>query len=501
MIMKQHLLKNTYAAIVALFIAMMALPTTAQAQTKYNLKICGTQVTSDNCGDLSVIDGVEGTVKYDPDNETLTLDNATIKTSKNSAISINQAMKIKVVGKCKIDAGDRTAIYSTKWLYIYSERNELDDQCLDVVSGDCAIFINHTDLIIENCTVNTKGTGASGVGIAGNHDDDKARLKIRGKYTRVTAEGKEASICDIVEFTLDNCDITQPKRAGYDIKLKGVALDGKLVKTKVVIESVHMYGLWIAGRPVHPGNYDDLTVIDGVKGTVSYDPDTKTLTLNGATISASESSGIANDIDGLTIRLIGDNTITSEGGGGIINYKALTFISANGGRLRVKGTTTEPLYHGTDDYSGIYNGGTITVTSCALEVTGKYYGFFGGKWEFDHCTIRVKRVDDVYDEHQGSICYLKEIPKFTGCKVTSPDGAYWKKHQGRNFLTGYALFDMDDKMVSDWVTIADPTGINTPTIDTAAKQGIYTLSGVKLDGEMKDLPKGVYVVNGKKVVK
>ncbi|WP_278576659.1 hypothetical protein [Alloprevotella tannerae] len=56
--MKQHLLKNTYAAIVALFIAMMALPTTAQAQTKYDLKICGTQVTSDNCGDLSVIAGV-----------------------------------------------------------------------------------------------------------------------------------------------------------------------------------------------------------------------------------------------------------------------------------------------------------------------------------------------------------------------------------------------------------------------------------------------------------
>ena len=496
MIMKQHLLKNTYAAIVALFIAMMALPTTAQAQTEYDLKICGTQVTSDNCGDLSVIDGVEGTVKYDPDNETLTLDNATIKTSKNSAISINQEMKIKVVGKCKIDAGDRTAIYSTKWLYIYSERNELDDQCLDVVSGDCAIFINHTDLIIDNCTVNTKGTGASGVGIAGNHNDDKAKLYIEGKYTRVTAEGKEASICDIVEFWLTDCDITQPKRAKYDKKLKGVALDGKLVKTKVVIESVHMYGLWIAGRPVHPGNYDDLTVIDGVKGTVSYDPDTKTLTLNGATISASESSGIVNDIDGLTIRLIGDNTITSEGNAGMyhVSNGALTLISSDGGWLRVKGVSGIAN-------KGLDTEGTITVTSCALEVTGKYYGFYGGKWEFDHCTIRVKRVDDVYDKHEGSISYLKEIPKFTGCRITSPDGAYWKKHQGRNYTIGYCLFGMDDKIISDWVTIADPTGINTPTIDTTAKQGIYTLSGVKLNGEMKDLPKGVYVVNGKKVVK
>ena len=121
--MKQHLLKNTYAAIVALFIAMMALPTTAQAQTKYNLKICGTQVTSDNCGDLSVIDGVEGTVSYDPDNETLTLNNATIKTSKNSAISINQAMKIKVVGKCKIDAGVQQSTQLNGSISIASETN------------------------------------------------------------------------------------------------------------------------------------------------------------------------------------------------------------------------------------------------------------------------------------------------------------------------------------------------------------------------------------------
>ena len=36
---------------------------------------------------------------------------------------------------------------------------------------------------------------------------------------------------------------------------------------------------------------------------------------------------------------------------------------------------------------------------------------------------------------------------------------------------------------------------------TASKQGIYTISGVKLNGETKDLPKGIYIVNGKKVVK
>ena len=79
----------------------------------YALNIAGTQVTSANCDDLSVIDGVEGKVSYDHSTKTLTLDNATIKTSDKVAISINQAMNIKVVGKCKVDAGDRTAISST----------------------------------------------------------------------------------------------------------------------------------------------------------------------------------------------------------------------------------------------------------------------------------------------------------------------------------------------------------------------------------------------------
>ena len=47
-----------------------------------------------------------------------------------------------------------------------------------------------------------------------------------------------------------------------------------------------------------------------------------------------------------------------------------------------------------------------------------------------------------------------------------------------------------------------PSAIEHVTTDAlAAKQGIYTISGVKLNGEVKDLPKGIYIVNGKKFVK
>ena len=59
--MKNNLLKNMYAAIVALFVTAFALPQQLQAEN-YNLLINGKRVTSENCGDLTAIDGVKGKV-------------------------------------------------------------------------------------------------------------------------------------------------------------------------------------------------------------------------------------------------------------------------------------------------------------------------------------------------------------------------------------------------------------------------------------------------------
>ena len=204
--------------------------------TNYALYIAGTQVTSANCDDLSEIDGVEGKVSYDHSTKTLTLDNATIKNSSiYAAIDVDQPMDIKVKGVCKIESG-ALGIYLREPTRIYSDRNELDDQCLDVVSGDYAIFMSHTDLIIENCTVNTKGTGPGGVGIAGNYSEDKSTLTIKGDCTRVTAEGKRASISNIVNLVLYGCAITQPTGATFDADQQAVVLNGEVVTSKVVIE-------------------------------------------------------------------------------------------------------------------------------------------------------------------------------------------------------------------------------------------------------------------------
>ena len=47
------------------------------------------------------------------------------------------------------------------------------------------------------------------------------------------------------------------------------------------------------------------------------------------------------------------------------------------------------------------------------------------------------------------------------------------------------------------------TGIETVTTDNkaVARKGIYNINGIKMDGEWESMPKGVYVVDGKKMVK
>ena len=677
--MKQHLLKNTYAAIVALFIAMMALPTTAQAQTEYDLKICGTQVTSDNCGDLSGIDGVEGTVKYDPDSKTLTLEGATINsTTTNAIVSYINGLTIELIG---------TNSLTTKGNSTLSFRGPLTltgGGTLNVKSQtECAVYANRTNLTINNCTVNAEG-GA--YGIAG---EDGSTEKLLIKNATVTAEGKRGSICDFKEITLEDCAITQPAGAEFDEAKHAVVLNGEKVTSEVKIEPITKYDLWICGTQVTSGNCGDLSAIDDVEGTVSYDPDSKTLTLEGAKLNVEDQNGISSKIDGLTIKVSGTNelnaggavyapttitgggtlnaknpsdcaiyvggtnltikdcivnakgnygiagrngstekllisnaTVTAEGGdGSICDFKEITLedcaitqpagatfdeskhaIVLNGEKVTSEVKIVQTKYdlwiagtqvtldncgdlsvidgvEGTVKYDpntktltlkdatiytaekrgirnnvdgqtillfgentitskkfdGVSNGdvtltitgsgkltvngamtgvddgfclaidnsedGTVIIDGCTLEASAGCYGFSEGCWKFINCTVRVKGGGSRHDEYAGSICNLLEEPTFIGCAVISPAKAYWGDHANISDETRYDLYGEDKKVVTDWVTIADPTGINTPTIDNAAKQGIYTLSGVKLGGEVKDLPKGVYIVNGKKVVK
>ena len=470
--MKPNLLKNMYATIAALFVVMFALPTTMHAQTEYDLTICGTKVTSANCNDLSKIDGVSGTAKYDPSNKVLTLQGATISSNTTNAIvSYIDGLKIKVIGTNNLAAVGNSTLSFRNPLFI------LGGGVLNVKSkSECAIYANGTNLTIENCTVNAEG-GA--YGIAG---DTGGSEKFTIRKAKVTAIGTGyGSLCDFAELNMEGCGITQPVGATFSSSKHGVVLNGEIVKSKVVIQEITKYDLTICGVDVTSANCGNLSVIDGVSGTVKYNPGNKLLTLQGATISSNTTNAILSYIDGLMIKVIGTNNLSTAGNATLSFRSPLTIMG--GGVLNAKSE---------DDCAIFANETNLTIDNCTVNAESGAYGIAGKNGSSEKFTIRNATVTAI-GKGNGSICDFAEL-NLKGCYITEPSGATFSSSMHGIVLNG--------EIVKSKVVIKkDPTAIETPTADNTAVEGIYTLSGVRMSGELKDLPKGVYIVNGKKVVK
>ena len=461
-----------YATIAALFVVMFALPTTMHAQTEYDLTICGTKVTSANCNDLSKIDGVSGTAKYDPSSKVLTLQGATISSNTTNAIvSYIDDLTIKVVGINNLSTAGNSTLSFRNPLFI------LGGGVLNVKSKtECAIYANGTNLTIESCTVNAEG-GA--YGIAGNNGENE-KLTIRN--AKVTAIGTgNGSLCDFAELNMEGCGITQPVGATFSSSKRGVVLNGEIVKSKVVIQEITKYDLTICGVEVTSANCNDLSKIDGVSGTVKYDPSNKLLTLQGATISSNTTNAIVSYIDGLMVKVIGTNTLTAADNATLSFREPLTIMG--GGVLNVKNKT---------DCAIFANETNLTIDNCTVNAESGAYGIAGKSGSSEKFTIRNATVTAIGTGY-GSLCDFAEL-NLKGCYITEPSGATFSSSMHGIVLNGAIV-------KSKVVIKKDPTAIETPTADNTAVQGIYTLSGVRMSGELKDLPKGVYVVNGKKVVK
>ena len=472
-----NLLRNSYATLVALFIAMFALPTTTQAQIEYNLAVGGKVVTSDNCKDLSEIDGVSGTVNYEPKTKTLTLQDATIEGDIMYAISSDiYGLKIKVLGTNKITA-QNTAIGFQKPMTI-TGGGTLNAES----TKETAIYAVGTSLVIEDCTINAKGLAC---GISGNDGENSEQLTI--KNAKVTAEGKEGgSVCDFVTLTMEGCVITEPVGAAFNESLHGIALNGALVKDKVVIgpapAPITEYELMIAGIKVNEKNCGNLSEIEGVDGTVKYDDETKTLTLENATINVGEKNAIFSVIDGLTIKVVGNNTLKGSDAA-IVFSKPMTITG--GGTLNVESTKQTAI-------NAI--GTALTIEDCTVNAKGLDCGISGNSGKNEEKLTVKKATVSAEGTNVGSICNLAMLT-MEGCAITEPVEAAFDES-----LKGVAL---NGALVKGKVVITNgATAIGSLTTNKAtAKQGIYTLSGVRLSVELNKLPKGVYIVNGKKVVK
>lgn len=259
------------------------------------------------------------------------------------------------------------------------------------------------------------------------------------------------------------------------------------------------YNFQIGDVKVNSENYTELSKIDGVSGNITFDPTTSTLTLDNVTIETDQYVGIIVNTK-LKMVLIGNNSITAKERMGIMNNLNGDLTITGGGTLKVKGADQS---NGIGDMMGIGNWGAITVSQCTIEASGEVAGLYSGFWTFDRCNVRAKGNGLASNPYYGSICWMwDELPKFEGCKITSPATTNWEKFEDKGY-SYFTLFGSDNKSVTDWVTIStdDISSISNVTVTTALQGGIYNLYGVRRSCELKNLPKGVYIVNGRKVVK
>ncbi|HHT23278.1 MAG TPA: hypothetical protein GXZ87_08225 [Bacteroidales bacterium] len=396
--------------------------------SKYDLWICGTQVTGANMDDLSVINGVTGTVSYNSDSKTLTLNNAniTIPNGANAIRSSIEGLIVNVQNNNTVNSDDYATVRFEKSATI----NGYGTLNVSQTSGGWALFTYGSSLTIENCTVNATSNGR---GITCNNEN-VCTLIINN--ATVTSKGNvDGSITHFANIILNGSTITEPAEA---VISKGAetfyavrnSTSGAVVTDMVKI--VPAYDLWICGKQVTSVNKDDLTVINGydgctVSGGVSYNPDTRTLTLNGATINRTSSNTIVCYDGGVNIELIGDNTVTSsdnaivfsdlngQAPGSIYGSGTLNATSTNGIAifslvpLTIKNCTVNAV---SGNFGLFSNNKKLTIDSATLSATGTNYGSIVGFSELSllNCII-AQPLNAVYDTNQKAIVVDGNIVK------------------------------------------------------------------------------------------
>ena len=241
------------------------------------------------------------------------------------------------------------------------------------------------------------------------------------------------------------------------------------------------YGLKVAGVDVTSDNCADLSVIDGVKGTVSYDPATKTLTLQDATIDKPGDDNIYNyGLDGLKIKVLGTNSLTSDHSISINLKEETTFVG--NGTLKIKG-----YYYGIGIRRNEVN---CTISECKIYIESM--AGIDGNWENNDLTIRGAYIElDCRNDLISSITNLHLVD----CEIKQPKGAVYD-----TALKAIVV----DGVKQKGKLIIEPTTDGIGTIDAdvpARKQGIYTLQGVKVAQDWNSLPPGIYIRDGKKMIK
>ena len=459
---------------------------TIKPGTAYDLWISGVRVNSENLNKLWQLDksGSTNSIAYTPSTKTLSLNNARLNSEYKLFLPIYNKvtdLKINAVGNCYIGGDNNTdGIESTVDFTINGGGT------LQVFGNDngSAIDINKTTLTINDVTLKAIG------GKYGLYGSDGSTVKVDNSYLTVSGTDKAISVGD---FDPDNnCFFMSPTNAinwgttVVSISSTGVTTAATYVQTRPMVK----YPLYINGFQVCEVNCNEIMKLLGVPetlGSITFYPPNE-LRINNLKIDSNRTLDdyfISTTLDELILNLTGTSYINATG-------NSLTATK----NLTVTGTGVITIDTGDN---GIQVGGTLKITgSASFHGVGNTYGIAARKLVMTPGT----ELEVIARSESGRSLYCDSEPELDG--VALPADMYYNPsmrsvcYKSNNQPVTRKYVKINAKNVN---TVA--TSIEEPdAFETDAPTRVYTTTGqlVWQGTGQPQLPSGIYIVNGTKVV-
>ena len=459
---------------------------TIKPGTAYDLWLAGVQVNSENLDKLWQLDksGNTNSISYTPSTKTLSLNNAQLNSKYIKFLPIYNKvtdLKINAVGNCYI-GGDNNpdGIESTVDFTINGGGT------LQVFGNNDgrAIDINKTTLTIKDVTLKAIGGKYGLYGINGS------TVKVNNSYLTVSGTDKAISVGD---FDPDrNCFFMSPANATnlgttvVSMSSTGTMTTATYVQTRPMVK----YPLYINGTQVSEVNCNEIMKLLGMPetlGSITFYPPNE-LRINNLKIDSNRTLDdyfISTTLDELILNLTGTSYINATG-------KSLTATN----NVTVTGTGVITIDTGDN---GMQVGGTLKITgSASFTGGGKILGIGTHKLVMTPGT----QLKAISSDANGRSLFCDLEPELDG--VALPADMYY------NPSMRCICYKANDQPVArNYVKInADnvnkvATSIEEPdAFDTDASTRVYTTTGqlVWQGTGQPQLPSGIYIVNGTKVV-
>ena len=457
---------------------------TIKKVNKYEVYVAGTQVTSLNQADVLG----DGTVSYDAETNTLTLNNANIVTEAETEFSISAIeTNIRLEGENKITSVGFGIMGQTLNIEATTDDSH-GPGTLDIIASYTGIRATSRLNVCGGAHVTAESTGSYAI--------LTHFLTVSGAETVLGMKGEEGTYSGFAPELEDGLELTQPVGAYYNedtgniVNAEGEAIKGEWVVIGAPV-SVESYEIFIAGTQVTELNKDDVLG----DGTVSYDAETNTLTLNGADIEA-EGEGLSTQIDEIIIKLEGENSIEAPEGYGI--YSDASFTITGPGSLSV--TSKFVALNGSFVIEG---GAKVTADSQTRSALWSFEPLAVSGAETVVMLKGAKGAVEIYGaESEEAVLSLND-----GLVLGLPEGAHCgivdvlvDEEEDMWIPYGYILDANDNNITDQWVIIASQDYITGISLTPALSQGEgakYNLAGQRVN----DRYKGIVIGNGTKVLK